>query len=460
MTIVKYSYLRMLGMFLTPENLMETKTRLDLSSPALFVDLQPGTILGGQYEIKRLIAKGGMGAIYEAYQSTLDRNVALKILPPYLAKKPKFIEQFKKEAMAAAKIEHPNIVPIYGIGNDNDIHYFIMALVVGKTVEQMIRERRRSLIRTRKIIPLDESLSIVRQVATALDFAHSKGVVHRDIKPSNIIIDPNGKVVVTDFGLAKIRTAETQPQAGDDLFMGTPIYMSPEQARRDKVDHRSDIYSLGIVLFELLSGHPPLPMGLENESDIMNCVMNGQIISIRNLVPKIDERLEAIVDMALMHDASDRYQTINAFLSDIERFNKGLDVIAQKSRRVPVGGGNKGVEELTVDPSAMEKKLKILLYVLSALLILALAANVHFLKRTTYAKQLRSELLSDLNFYKSEYNGEYVKNANVCYEAGKEFLELGKYRKAEKYFRILLQDHPYDPRVIEISEILLKIKDK
>jgi serine/threonine-protein kinase len=207
-------------------------------------------VLNGRYELHRRIGRGGMAEVYLARDRLLDRPVAIKILFPEFAADPSFVARFRREAQAAANLNHPNIVGVYDWGKERGTYYIVMEYVDGRTVSEIIRTDG----------PLDpkQAAGIAADVAAGLGFAHRKGVVHRDIKPGNILITGTGEVKVADFGIARAMTATTD----DDLtqvgsVMGTATYFSPEQAQGKPVDPRSDLYSLGVVLYEMLVGQPP-----------------------------------------------------------------------------------------------------------------------------------------------------------------------------------------------------------
>ncbi len=211
----------------------------------------PNDLSGQQvdhYAIRRCLGKGGMGAVYLAQDVTLDRPAAIKVLLQMLAGQPGILERFEREAKAAAKLSHPNIVQIYGVRLDNTLPYIAMEYVDGTPLDDLLRQG--------GAMRWDEALRIVQQVAAALDCAHGHGIVHRDIKPANILVDHQGRVRVTDFGVAKVTQAATQLTA-DGTFIGTPQYMSPEQCGVGEVGPRSDLFSLGVTVYELLTGRTP-----------------------------------------------------------------------------------------------------------------------------------------------------------------------------------------------------------
>src|SRR5712671_2782411 len=205
-----------------------------------------------QLEILELLGAGGMGVVYKARQRQLDRLVALKIMPPESGRDPAFAERFTREARSLARLNHPNIVGVYDFGQSDGLYYFMMEYVDGANLRQMERAG--------QFTPA-QALAIVPKICDALQYAHDEGIVHRDIKPENILVDKKGRVKIADFGLAKLLGKERTDftLTGSQQAMGTPHYMSPEQMEGAKdIDHRADIYSLGVVFYELLTGELPL----------------------------------------------------------------------------------------------------------------------------------------------------------------------------------------------------------
>src|SRR2546428_12347857 len=206
--------------------------------------------IGFQYRIERLLGRGGMGAVYLAHELALDRDVAIKVLPPERAGSREVRERFRREARTAARLSHPNIVPLYTFGEVAGLVYFVMGYVAGESLA--------SRLQTRGPVTGDEARILLAAICDALDYAHRQGIVHRDIKPDNILIDAaSGAPLLTDFGIAKAPTGETQLTSVGQL-MGTPDYMSPEQASgRPDIGPSSDLYSLGVLAYELVSGRRP-----------------------------------------------------------------------------------------------------------------------------------------------------------------------------------------------------------
>ena len=215
--------------------------------PSESIDLT-GRTLGG-YSILRRLGRGGMADVYLARQESLERNVALKVLKPDLAKDDSYIQRFKHEAQSAAKLVQANIVGVYEVGEIDGLHFIAQEYVVGRNL-------REHLARHGAVKPI-LAINVLRQVAQALQKAESHSVTHRDIKPENIMLSPNGEVKVADFGLARVNDATDKHLTQIGITMGTPLYMSPEQVEGNDVDVRSDIYSLGVTAYHMLAGHPP-----------------------------------------------------------------------------------------------------------------------------------------------------------------------------------------------------------
>ncbi len=224
-------------------------------------ELVDGVQTLGEFQIVREIGRGGMGVVYEAIQTTLGRSVALKILPLASSLDSVRLQRFRNEATAVAQLHHPNIVPVFAVGSDRGIHYFAMQLINGQTlaslIDQMRAEEKPSILDTQ--VRYRSLVDCVVQAAMAIDYAHQLGIVHRDLKPANLMLQADGKVWVTDFGLVQFQDSDSQLTGSRDL-MGTLRYMSPEQARSDRnvMDQRTDVYSLGVTLYELLTLVPAI----------------------------------------------------------------------------------------------------------------------------------------------------------------------------------------------------------
>lgn len=272
---------------------------------------------GGRYELIQKIARGGMAEVFMARDQLLDRPVALKVLFPELSVNISFVERFRREAQAAANLTHPNIVSVFDWGEADNTYFIVMELVDGVTLSSLIKDRER--------IDPDRAANIASEVAASLSFAHRHGVIHRDVKPSNVLITEDGQVKVTDFGIARAATADGDlTQTG--AVMGTATYIPPEQAQGLVVDGRSDVYSLGVVLYEMLTGK--VPFTGDSPLSIAYKHVREEPIHPRELVPEIPLGLEAIVLKAMAKDPSARYQSAIEMRDDLNRFLNKQDVMA------------------------------------------------------------------------------------------------------------------------------------
>ncbi len=264
-------------------------------------------LLAGRYELIEKIGEGGMAVVYKGKDRLLNRYVAIKILRPEYTKDEQFIESFKRESQASARLSHPNIVGVYDVGKEGNIHFIVMELIDGKVLSEVIKEKGR--------IEYKEAISIIRQVASALSLAHKNQIIHRDIKPHNILITSTGVAKLADFGIAKAVSAATIV-GGSSKIMGSVHYFSPEQARGAYVDERSDIYSLGVVLYEMLTGH--VPFDGDNPVSIALMHINDPIPPLTKEVPAIPPQLEKIVNKATEKYQSNRYKDVDEMIRDLD----------------------------------------------------------------------------------------------------------------------------------------------
>src|SRR5436190_3291186 len=316
-------------------------------APELVTNDRPGALVGkliGHYRIESLIGVGGMGEVYLARDERLGRKAALKLLPGNLTTDETQLSRFKNEARSASALNHPNILTVYEIGAEGNHQFIATEFIEGITLRASIARGR---------MKPDATVEIAVQVASALAAAHEAGVVHRDIKPENIMLRPDGYVKVLDFGIAKL--TERRPTSGDHtvetrailqtrvgLVLGTAHYMSPEQARGQKVDARSDIWSLGVVLYEMVGGHPPFRG--ETPSDCIAAILTTEPPPLSGVLPDVPLKLESILQKALHKNSNERYQTIKEVLAGLRILKAKLETESSLSQTK--SGGDSNVSEI------------------------------------------------------------------------------------------------------------------
>jgi serine/threonine-protein kinase len=284
--------------------------------------LKAGALIAGKYKIIEELGHGGMGVVYKAEDLKLKRTVALKFLPPHLMDSPELKERFLVEAQAAAALNHPKICVIHEVGEDESRPYIAMEFVDGETLKDKLRKG-----------PLKaaEALAVVSQVAAGLGEAHHKGIIHRDVKSANIMVTAKGQAKVMDFGLAKLRGGSSLTKS--QTTIGTIAYMSPEQARGGDLDHRTDVWSLGVVLYEMLAGK--LPFHGDHDQAVIHQIIHAEPVPLKKLKPDLPPGLEEIVGQTLAKKPVDRYQSMEEFTADLEAVADGLKPLRARPRRVP-----------------------------------------------------------------------------------------------------------------------------
>jgi serine/threonine-protein kinase len=279
--------------------------------------------LGDRYEVGEMIGSGGMADVYRGIDTRLNREVAIKILRSDLARDPAFISRFKKEALAAAGLSFSGIVAVYDSGEDSGSSYIVMELVNGRTL--------RDLLKSDEQISIHRALDITSGILEALEYSHRKGIIHRDIKPGNVMITDSGVIKVMDFGIARALSDVGATMTSTWNIVGTAQYLSPEQATGEIADRRSDIYSVGCVLYELLVGEPPFTG--DTPVSIAYQHVSGHLVPASEYVDNLDKDIDTIISVALSKDPAHRYQDAGAMLEDVRRASKG-DPVTTKIRRI------------------------------------------------------------------------------------------------------------------------------
>jgi serine/threonine protein kinase len=302
--------------FRTPEELMEAIDRTLRGSegrtpPGMEVALVGQTL--GQYRLVERIGRGGMATVYKAYQPSLDRYVAVKVLPTYLAHDPNFAARFRREARAIARLNHPHILPVHDFGQEGELSYIVMRYVEGGTLKKILGQP----------LALDRTIDILAQIGDALDYAHQQGVIHRDVKPANVLMDQGKWAFLSDFGLAKMVAASVQ-LTKTGVGLGTPAYMSPEQAQGKPVDAQSDIYSLGIMVFEMLTGQ--VPFDADTPLAVLIKHLTAPLPLPREVNPDLTDPVERVILKAVAKAPEDRFQRVGEMVEALRRaaMAKGL----------------------------------------------------------------------------------------------------------------------------------------
>jgi serine/threonine-protein kinase len=336
-------------------------------------------LLGGRYEIGAPLGYGGMAEVHRGRDLRLGRDVAVKVLRSDLARDPGFQERFRREAQNAASLNHPAIVAVYDTGEelgggDNNLPFIVMEYVEGRTLKEV-------LVAEGRLMP-QRALEVTADVCAALDFSHRNGIVHRDIKPGNVMMTPNGTVKVMDFGIARAITSATAAMTQTSAVIGTAQYLSPEQARGETVDARSDVYSTGCLLYELLCGNPPFTG--DNPVSVAYQHVREDPIPPSEHNPDVTPTIDAIVLKAMAKNPLNRYQSAGEMRADLLRAVAGRPVQAApvysaEERTQLIGGRRNGTAGIPARPVDPPRKRKALTYVLVALGVIAVFALAAFL---------------------------------------------------------------------------------
>jgi eukaryotic-like serine/threonine-protein kinase len=301
------------------------------------VSSQVGTLLNGRYRLDAQIGTGGMSTVYRAFDTVLERQVAIKLMHREIASDSDQLERFRREARAVAQLNHPHIVTVIDAGEDDNMPYIVFEYVEGETLKDRIRRYGR--------LPIQESIAYAIEIARALGVAHDRGIVHRDVKPQNVLVDEEGSAKVTDFGIA--RTLDQEGLTADGRVLGTTDYVSPEQALGHPVTGQSDLYSLGIVLFEMLTGD--VPFKGENQVAVAMKHVREQLPDVQIRRPEVSNALAAVLEKATAKETEKRYPDDRALIADLE------EVLAIETQRSGQSTGEATAVLRTLSPSAQRR---------------------------------------------------------------------------------------------------------
>lgn len=262
----------------------------------------------GQYQILDVLGKGGMASVYRGYQRSVDREVAIKVLTPSLVADERLLARFEREARLVASLQHPHILTVHDFGREGDILYLVMRLMAGGSLLDELQQR--------GPLPVERTLKLIEQIADALDYAHSRGIIHRDLKPSNVLLDDDGNVSLTDFGIAKmVQGGQTTGLTGANAMMGTPVYMAPEQWRSEPVSPATDVYALGVIAYWMIAGQ--VPFSAETPHGLMYQHLNEPPEPPQRLNPSVPHAVAPVLRRALAKHPEDRYNAAGVFAADL-----------------------------------------------------------------------------------------------------------------------------------------------
>jgi serine/threonine protein kinase len=276
----------------------------------MMVNSWEGKVLGGRYEIGELLGQGGMSSVYKANDPNLRRSVAIKMVHPHLSNNPEFVRRFEEEAASVARLRHPNIIQVYDFSHEGDLYYMVMEYLAGETLQARLKR----LNAAGRRLLLREALKYTADVCKAAGYAHQRGMIHRDIKPANVMLDVHGNAILMDFGIARIIGGQQHTATG--AVLGTALYMAPEQIQGLHPDARADIYSISVMLYEALSGHPPFEA--DSAMTLMMMHLNDPVPDLDQFHPGIPDGVKQVVNRALEKDRTHRYQSCEEMADAIE----------------------------------------------------------------------------------------------------------------------------------------------
>jgi hypothetical protein len=277
-----------------------------------------GQTLGDRYKIQDILGRGGLSSVYKATDPNLRRVVAIKMIHPHLSDNPEFVGRFQEEAAAVAQLRHPNIAQVFDFNNDGDTYYMVLEFVPGETLQARLKR----LSDVNQLLSVPEAVQLAAQICDAAEYAHQRGMIHRDIKPANVMLDVHGQAILMDFGIAKIIGGQHHTATG--ATVGTALYMSPEQIRGVQVDGRSDIYSIGVNLFEMLRGRPPFEA--DSVMTVMMMHLDDPVPDLRQLRPQALDELVAVIEQALAKDRKERFRSAKEMALALREVLKHLQI--------------------------------------------------------------------------------------------------------------------------------------
>ncbi|HEY5535142.1 MAG TPA: serine/threonine-protein kinase [Ignavibacteria bacterium] len=402
----------------------------------------------GKYKIQSKISEGGMGTIFLGLHAKLDRLVAIKRLHSDLTSNELFRDRFIEEAKILAHLNHPNIISIYDLIEENESYYIVMEYIEGETLEKILDKSSIGL-------HPDRATAIFKKILSAFDYAHKKGVIHRDIKPSNVIVQNDDNPKILDFGIAKLIQSKSKITKAGTL-MGTLYYMSPEQILGLNVDSRSDIYSLGVLFYEMLTNHIPYGNEKNNEYEMMNSIISNEIIDIRNYKQNLNDNIINAINKALSKDIEYRFDTCENFSKALEYgYEPGNTINTNKKTRDFLNYNNvnvhNGKNKTQIKNIQQHNKNKILITLLSTFFIVIIAVLVYILAKSEDIPIVK-KVLSEKNFKEdnpvikdtqNKQTSEIMADEADVKRTVYEIISAWENKNADKFFSYLTNDYTY-----------------